>query len=122
MFSAPSLCVFLTFLLPAMTFAAQNEVPVPLQSLNLLSQMRETPQKLDLPGQDWAWLRQRRSLTLGVVAPFALPFDMIYSNGDYEGISADVTTMIRQQLGLNIKVIGYTSRAAATNSSTSCNG
>jgi two-component system sensor histidine kinase EvgS len=115
MFSAPSLCVFLTFLLPAMTFAAQNEASIPLQPLNLLSQMRETPQKLDLPGQDWAWLRQRRSLTLGVVAPFALPFDMIYSNGDYEGISADVTTMIRQQLGLNIKVIGYTSRAAATN-------
>ncbi len=76
--------------------------------------MNEPPQKLDLSERDWAWLRQRRTLTLGVVAPFELPFDMIYSSGEYEGISADVMSMIKQQLGVNVKVIKYASRAKAT--------
>ncbi len=113
MFSPSSLCVLFTLLLPTLAGAAQTEVPMSLQPLHLLSQMSEAPQKLDLPERDWAWLRQRRTLTLGVVAPFTLPFDMIYSNGDYEGISADVMTMIKQQLGVNVKVIRYESRADA---------
>jgi two-component system sensor histidine kinase EvgS len=113
MLSANSLCAFFTLLLPAIAWAAPYEVPMQPQPLHLLSQMNEEPKKLELPEREWAWLRQRRSLTLGVVAPFNLPFDMVYSNGDYEGISADVVAMIKQQLGLNIRVVGYANRTEA---------
>lgn len=113
MFSANSLCAFFILLLPPVAWATPSEAPKHLQPLHLLSQINEEPQKLELPEHDWAWLRQRRSVTLGVVAPFTLPFDMVYSNGDYEGISADVVAMIKQQVGLNIRVVGYANRTEA---------
>lgn len=112
MFTINSLLGLLV-LLPATAAGAQVPVSMPLQPLHLLSQVRQEPQKLQLPEADWAWLRQRRSLTLAVVAPFTLPFDMVYSNGDYEGISADVITMIKQQLGLEINVVRFADRAQA---------
>ncbi|QOY73644.1 MULTISPECIES: transporter substrate-binding domain-containing protein [Pseudomonas] len=104
---------FFTVLLPAVSYGGAATIPMPQQPLHLLSQVSQEPQKLQLPEADWAWLRQRRALTLGVVAPFTLPFDMVYGNGDYEGISADVVTMLKQQLGLDLKVIGFADRGQA---------
>ena len=113
MFNINVLLGFLAIVLPAVSAGSETPISMPLQPLHLLSQVSQESQKLQLPESDWAWLRQRRTLTLGVVAPFTLPFDMVYSNGDYEGISADVFTMIKQQLGLDIKVVRFANRAEA---------
>ncbi|MGH8437458.1 MAG: transporter substrate-binding domain-containing protein [Pseudomonas sp.] len=81
--------------------------------LHLNSQLPAEPLRLNLSEADWAWLRGKKNLTLGVVGTSALPFEIVYSNGDYEGISADVVTMLKQQLSIEINVVGFANREAA---------
>ncbi|HEK1766270.1 TPA: transporter substrate-binding domain-containing protein [Pseudomonas putida] len=107
---ACSLALFLsvTFLNPAPGSAAAAP-----GVLHLNSQLSPEPLRLNLSEADWAWLREKKSLTLGVVGTSSLPFEVVYSNGDYEGISADVVTMLKQQLSVGIRVLGFANRADA---------
>ncbi|WP_052506127.1 transporter substrate-binding domain-containing protein [Pseudomonas sp. MRSN 12121] len=81
--------------------------------LRLSSQIPPEPLRMNLTEADWAWLREKKTLTLGVVGTAALPFEVVYGNGDYEGISADVVQMLKQQLSVDIRIVGFTSREAA---------
>lgn len=81
--------------------------------LHLNSQLMPEPLRLNLTESDWAWLREKKSLTVGVVGKSALPFEVVYSNGNYEGISADVVAMLKQQLSIDIKVKPFSSREEA---------
>ncbi|OLF53815.1 hypothetical protein BTN82_15220 [Pseudomonas chlororaphis] len=81
--------------------------------LRLSSQIPPEPLRMNLTEGDWAWLREKKTLTLGVVGTAALPFEVVYGNGDYEGISADVVQMLRQQLSVDIRVVGFADREAA---------
>ncbi|WP_253485341.1 transporter substrate-binding domain-containing protein [Pseudomonas fluorescens] len=112
MFSTKSVLSFLLLCLGALV-ASNRTLADPIGYLHLASQLASEPQKLQLATEDWAWLRERRSLTLGVPGTSALPLDVIYSNGDYEGISADVITLLKQQLGIEIKVLGFPTRQDA---------
>ncbi|MCE4052251.1 transporter substrate-binding domain-containing protein [Pseudomonas sp. Au-Pse12] len=98
-FSVLGLCTLLSC-------APVSATPVP-GDLHLTSQLTSEPQKLQLAPEDWAWLREKRRLVLGVAGTSALPMDIIYSNGDYEGISADVVALLKQQLNIDIQVLGF---------------
>lgn len=81
--------------------------------MHLSSQLSSKQHTLQLTPEDWYWLRHKRSLTLGVACPCALPMDMIYNNGDYEGISADVVSLLKQQLGIDVNVVRFDRRQDA---------
>lgn len=108
MFRVRAVITVAAFILSASLNAAQLSGFV-----HLASPLRSEPLVLPLSPEDWSWLRHKRSLTLGVACPCALPMDMIYGNGDYEGISADVVSLLKQQLGIDIKVIRFASRKDA---------
>jgi two-component system sensor histidine kinase EvgS len=62
---------------------------------------------------DWEWLRQKRELVLGVVDEEKAPFEIVYRDGSYKGITADVSSLVAQLLGLNLRLLSYPSREAA---------
>jgi len=82
-------------------------------SLHLLSQLASERRDIKLSEQDWAWLRNKRKLTLGVSLPSFPPLDIVYNDGDYEGISADVIASLSQQLGVEVNVLNLPDRAQA---------
>jgi len=58
---------------------------------------------------DWRWLRERRTLSMGVSAPDYAPFDL--SNHDeLEGITADYAALVAQALNITIDVKRYDTR------------
>lgn len=105
-----TLALLLAFIFLTSVPSSAGAVP---DRLHLNSQLAPEPLRLNLSEADWAWLRGKKSLTLGVVGTSALPFEVVYSNGDYEGISADVVAMLKQQLSVEIRVLGFDSRAEA---------
>ncbi|MFC6299286.1 transporter substrate-binding domain-containing protein [Pseudomonas sp. CCM 7893] len=100
----------LLLLLPIMSAWGATKTP---ERLHLLSQLASEHQDIQLSEQDWAWLRHKRKLTLGVSLPSFPPLDIVYSDGDYEGISADVAALLSQQLGIEISVLNLPDRAEA---------
>lgn len=92
--------------------AAQGDIAVP-EPLHLLSQMSPEHRDLQLSEQDWAWLRHKRKLTLGVSMPGFPPLDIAYGDGDYEGISADVITLLTQLLGVEVSILKLPDRTQA---------
>ncbi|PMQ08169.1 Virulence sensor protein BvgS [Pseudomonas sp. AD21] len=113
MFSTKSVLLFFLVCLSSLIASGRTLANPAGGYLHLTSQLASEPQKLQLAPEDWAWLRERHSLTLGVPGTSAPPLDVIYSNGDYEGISADVITLLKQQLGIEIKVLGLATRQDA---------
>ncbi|MGE8101498.1 transporter substrate-binding domain-containing protein [Pseudomonas fluorescens] len=86
---------------------AQAEV----QSLNLFGRSNGESYAVVLDDTDWRWLRNKRSLRLGVSAPDYAPFDMINSGQDYGGITADYAELLATILHTKIEVRLYESRA-----------
>lgn len=64
---------------------------------------------LELDESDWRWLRQRRTLVMGVSAPDYAPFDLS-NNKDFEGITADYAWLISLILSVPIEVRRYDTR------------
>jgi two-component system, NarL family, sensor histidine kinase EvgS len=79
------------------------------QSLRLLGHSTLANPSLTLDEADWRWLRQRRTLSMGVSAPDYAPFDLSNSN-ELEGITADYAALIGQALNVTIEVRRYDTR------------
>ena len=58
---------------------------------------------------DWRWLRERRTLLMGVSAPDYAPFDLS-NNDELEGITADFAALVAQALNITIDVKRYDTR------------
>lgn len=101
-----------TLLLMLPIFSAWGATKTP-EHLNLLSQLSSEYRDIQLSEEDWGWLRHKRKLTLGVSLPSFPPLDIVYGDGDYEGISADVAALLSQQLGIEISVLNLTDRVQA---------
>ncbi|KRP45704.1 two-component system, NarL family, sensor histidine kinase EvgS [Pseudomonas libanensis] len=69
----------------------------------------ETPE-VTLDEADWRWLRERRTLLMGVSAPDYAPFDLTNNNHELEGITADFAALIGQALHIAIEVRRYDTR------------
>ncbi|XMB52095.1 transporter substrate-binding domain-containing protein [Pseudomonas fluorescens] len=69
----------------------------------------ETPQ-VALDEADWRWLRERRTLLMGVSAPDYAPFDLTNNNDELEGITADFAALVGQALHISIEVRRYDTR------------
>ena len=102
--------VALLLLLSVDSAKAVSKAP---EHLHLLSQLSSEHRNIKLSEEDWAWLRQKRKLTLGVALPSFPPLDIVYHDGDYEGISADVAILLSQQLGIEISVLNLANRTEA---------
>lgn len=59
---------------------------------------------------DWGWLREHRTLSLGVSAPDYAPFDLSNNKDELEGITADYAALIAQLLNISIEVRRYDTR------------
>ncbi|MBD9500205.1 transporter substrate-binding domain-containing protein [Pseudomonas sp. PDM17] len=82
-------------------------------SINLLARSGDEPVKVQLSDSDWHWLRDKRTLRLGVTAPDYAPFDITGSGTDLEGITADIAGIIADTLNVRIDVRRYPDRDAA---------
>lgn len=69
----------------------------------------ETPNVV-LADADWRWLRERRTLVMGISAPDYVPFDVTNNNDELEGITADFAALIGQALHISIDVRRYDTR------------
>ncbi|SME95062.1 MULTISPECIES: transporter substrate-binding domain-containing protein [unclassified Pseudomonas] len=58
---------------------------------------------------DWRWLRERRTLLMGVSAPDYAPFDLS-NNDELEGITADFAALVAEALNITIDVKRYDTR------------
>ncbi|OWP51984.1 ATP-binding protein [Pseudomonas nitroreducens] len=81
--------------------------------MNLLARSTDEPVKVQLSDSDWHWLRDKRTLRLGVTAPDYAPFDITGSGTDLEGITADVSGIIADTLNVRMEVRRYPDRDAA---------
>lgn len=57
--------------------------------------------------EDWQWLRHKAELRVGVSQTESAPFSVNVQDSLYEGISADVTALVAQLLGLQVKIVTY---------------
>lgn len=82
-------------------------------AMNLLARSADEPVRLTLSDSDWQWLREKRTLRLGVTAPDYAPFDITGSGTDLEGVTADFAGVIADALNVRIEVRRYADRDAA---------
>ncbi|PIB40797.1 histidine kinase [Pseudomonas sp. 2822-15] len=59
---------------------------------------------------DWHWLRERRTLWMGVSAPDYGPFELTNNNDELEGITADYAQLLAQALNVSVEVRRYDTR------------
>lgn len=92
-------------LLPLMVMALDEP-----RSLRLLghSTLENAPVKLD--ESDWRWLRERRTLYMGVSAPDYAPFELSNNQDEFEGITADYAVLVAQVLNIDVEVRRYDTR------------
>ncbi len=69
--------------------------------------------RLELDPADRDWLREQRTLWLGVSRPDRVPFDITATGRDYEGLTADYAGLLSDLLDVQIRVRRYASRAEA---------
>lgn len=101
----------LFWLLGAATPAfAQAQQPLLLTVQSQVHLQRAVPAISD---DDWRWLRQKQELVLGVVQEDRAPFEIVHRDGTYKGITADVSSLTAQLLGLNLRLLSYPTREAA---------
>ncbi|KMT53288.1 transporter substrate-binding domain-containing protein [Pseudomonas fildesensis] len=92
-------------LLPTLAVALDES-----NELHLLGHSRlESPNVL-LDETDWRWLRERRTLSMGVSAPDYAPFDLSNNNDELEGITADYAALVAQALNVTVDVRRYDTR------------
>jgi two-component system sensor histidine kinase EvgS len=82
-------------------------------SVNLLARSADEPVRVQLSDSDWQWLREKRTLRVGVTAPDYAPFDVTTSGTDLEGITADFVGIIADALNVRVEVRRYSDRDAA---------
>lgn len=70
---------------------------------------------VNLPNDDWQWIRNKRVLTLGVAPPDLAPIEIISNSIYYEGFTADVVGIIGKLLHMEVRVIQFASREMALN-------
>ncbi|WP_306405758.1 response regulator [Pseudomonas protegens] len=98
----------------SLTIAAQTAAAqAPLMPNTLYSPVRLDHHDLILEQEDWHWLRHKSELKIGVVAEESPPFNVDYNDSRYEGITADVSSLIGQMLGVGMKVVPFASREQA---------
>jgi two-component system sensor histidine kinase EvgS len=100
---------FATILLVSLSpiFAAALDEPL---TLRLLGHSHLEHTYAVLPETDWRWLRERRTLVMGVSAPDYAPFDQTNNNDELEGITADYAALVGQILNIPIEVRRYETR------------
>ncbi|HCG1286066.1 TPA: hypothetical protein NJG56_003913 [Pseudomonas aeruginosa] len=69
-------------------------------SLTLFSQLRIEHEDMAIAEDDWAWLRHKGHLRLGAALDETSPFNVRLDDENYEGITADVATLVGQLLGM----------------------
>lgn len=89
---------------------AQSQQPMLLTVQSQVHLQRAIPAISD---NDWRWLRQKQELVLGVVQEDRAPFEIVYRDGAYKGITADVSSLMAQFLGLSLRLLSYPTRDAA---------
>ncbi|WKE67009.1 transporter substrate-binding domain-containing protein [Gallaecimonas kandeliae] len=67
---------------------------------------------LALSDGDRQWLAAKKQLLVGVAKPDIDPFEMLNTEGEYEGLTADVLGVVAEALGLGIQVKVYPDRQA----------
>lgn len=82
-------------------------------SLTLFSQLRIEHEDMAIAEDDWAWLRHKGHLRLGAALDETSPFNVRLDDENYEGITADVATLVGQLLGMRIKVVSFDTHADA---------
>ncbi|KAA6177276.1 transporter substrate-binding domain-containing protein [Pseudomonas veronii] len=97
--------ILLAGLLPLFAVALDEAHPLRLLGHSHL----ETP-GVDLDEADWRWLRERRSVLMGVSAPDYAPFDLSNNNDELEGITADYAALVAQALNITVEVRRYDTR------------
>lgn len=92
---------------------ARAAEPPGLSLLTLQSQVHWQHVTPAISESDWVWLREKRELVLGVVDKAQAPFEMVYRDGTYKGINADVTSLVAQLLGLSVRLVAFPDDKAA---------
>jgi len=87
--------------------------PMPWTSLGLLARSADEPVHVKLDDAQWQWLRDKRTLVLGVTAPDYAPFDITSSGNDLEGVTADYVGILSSSLNVRVQVRLYTDRTTA---------
>lgn len=82
------------------------------QTLSLLSSAQAPDKALTLASSEWAYLRQKTELRLGVVNPGKPPVDIV-GRSSFKGVSADVIALLGRMLHLQVGVYRYDSLGAA---------
>ena len=97
--------ILLLGLLPMLAVAVDQP-----HALRLLGHSQLENPRLTLDETDWRWLRERRTLVMGVSAPDYAPFDLSNNNDELEGITADYAALVAQALNIIIEVRRYDTR------------
>ncbi len=79
-------------------------------TLRLLGHSTLENASVNLDEGDWRWLRERRTLAMGVSAPDYAPFDLSNNQNEFEGVTADYAALIAQLLNTTIEVRRYDTR------------
>ncbi|WP_240201658.1 transporter substrate-binding domain-containing protein [Pseudomonas sp. PDNC002] len=87
--------------------------PMPWAPLGLLARSADEPIKVRLDDSEWHWLRDKRTLVLGVTAPDYAPFDITSSGTDLEGVTADYAGILSSSLNVRVEVRLYADRTTA---------
>ncbi|TFY94792.1 response regulator [Pseudomonas nabeulensis] len=79
-------------------------------TLRLLGHSTLESPAVALDEADWRWLRERRTLVMGVSAPDYAPFDQTNNYDEFEGITGDYAALVAQALNISIQVQRYDTR------------
>jgi len=107
------LMIMLLLLLNAAGAAASYATPTPPQALSLYSRQPQPNLNFSLSGADWRWLGLKKELSIATWEPQSPPLDIVLEPGIFEGISADYLSIISRQLGVQPRILRYSTRMAA---------
>lgn len=82
-------------------------------SMNLLARPLDEPVKVMLDDSSWQWLRDKRTLRLGVTAPDYAPLDITTSGTELEGVTADIVGVVADALNVRVEIRRYPDRDSA---------
>ncbi|MGY1449351.1 transporter substrate-binding domain-containing protein [Pseudomonas chlororaphis] len=86
---------------------------LPVTPRTLSSQLHIDHRDMAISTEDWQWLRHKAELKVGVSATESAPFSVDAQDSLYEGISADVTALVAQLLGLQVKIVTFANEQEA---------
>lgn len=82
-------------------------------SFQLLGRSKVSGYEVVLSEADWAWLRKKGTLRLGISVPDYPPFDITSSERYYEGFTADYAGLLAELLHVRIEIQSFDSRVKA---------